>query len=135
MMKILKHGENYQNVTQRRKVSKCLKTGANRPAQSRVPTDLQFENTEYLHTTKDQSTIKHGMSAEGRWETRHLQEDEQAQASLGCMQTWVQEEPHSWSGFPPPGACTVCSDHMLKSWGYTLIRAPSKDHYHISVLT
>lgn len=124
MMKILKHCENYQKVTQKTQSEQmfenwcqqaCSGWGCHRP-----PT----RKTGYLQTTTEQSTIKHGMSTEGRWEPQRLPE-EQAQASLGCMQTRVQEEPHSWSGFLPPGACTVCSDYMLNSWVYTLIRAPS----------
>lgn len=64
MMKILKHCENYQKVTQKTQSEQMVKTGANRPAQGGVATDLQLRKTGYLQTTTEQSTIKHGMSAE-----------------------------------------------------------------------
>ena len=62
--------------------------------------------TEYLQSTTEQSTTKHGMPAEGRREPQHPQDEEQAQAALGCMQI-QEQEPHPGSGFLPPGVCTV----------------------------
>ena len=58
----MKYCENYQNVTQRTGVSKCWwKNGADRFAQVRVATNLQFMKIQYL-----QNARKRGMPV-GQW--------------------------------------------------------------------
>ena len=56
----MKHCENYQNVIQKHKVSKhCWKNSANRLAQSRVATELQFVKTA---VSAKHSQVKHNKS-------------------------------------------------------------------------
>lgn len=126
-------------MTQRRKGSECcLKTGAKRPAQGGVATNLPF----VIHTVPAiHNRAKHDEAwytpVGGRREPRHRQEEERVQASRwggGCADS-EQEGSHSPSGFLPPRACTACSGCVLKPWVCALVGAPIYRSFLHSILT